>query len=167
MGAALQGDFTMATATFAAGCFWSVEAAFRLIPGVIATEVGYSGGHVRHVTSSDVRRGDTGHAEAVRIEYDPSRVTYDELLGAFWALHDPTQKNGEGPNIGPQYRSAIFVHDSRQERTAFQSRERREQSGRHDDPVVTEILPAGDFWPAEEWQQQYFEKRGFAPACEA
>lgn len=157
----------MATATFAAGCFWSVEAAFRLIPGVTETEAGYSGGHVRNVTSAEVRRGDTGHAEAVRIEFDPSRVTYDELLGAFWALHDPTQTDGEGPNFGPQYRSIIFAHDSGQATAAHRSRIRREKSGRHDDPVVTEIVPAGDFWPAEEWHQQYFEKRGFALACEA
>ncbi len=157
----------MATATFAAGCFRSVEAAFRLIPGVIGTDVGYTGGHISNVTSAQIRRGDTGHAESVRIRFDPARVTYEELLNAFWALHDPTQRDCQGPYNGPQYRSAIFVHDGAQERAAILSRVRLEQSGRHEDPVVTEILPAGDFWRAEEWQQQYFEKRGFAPACGA
>ncbi len=156
----------MATATFAAGCFRSVEAAFRLIPGVIATDVGYTGGHIPNVTSAQIRRGDTGHAESVRIRFDPARVTYEELLNAFWALHDPTQRDCQGPYNGPQYRSAIFVHDDAQERAAILSRVRLEQSGRHEDPVVTEILPAVEFWRAEEHHQQFFEKRGFAPACE-
>jgi len=155
----------MATATFAAGCFWSVEAAFRLIPGVIATDVGYTGGQVPNVTSEQIRRGDTGHMEAVRIWFDPARVTYNELLNAFWALHDPTQRDSPGPDIGPQYRAAIFVHDDEQERAAILSRVRLEQSGRHESPVATEILPAGIFWRAEERHQQYFEKRGFALAC--
>ena len=157
----------MATATFAAGCFRSVEGAFRLIPGVVATDVGYMGGRIPNVTSEQVRRGDTGHAESVRIQFDPARVTYEELLNAFWALHDPTQQGRQGPYTGPQYRSAIFVHDGEQERTAILSRVRLEQSGRHDDPVVTEILPAGEFWRAEEWQQHFFEKHGFAPASGA
>jgi peptide-methionine (S)-S-oxide reductase len=157
----------MATATFAAGCFLSVEAAFRLIPGVVGTEVGYTGGHVCNVTSADVHRGDTGHVESVRIEFDPARLTYEELLDAFWALHDPTEKDGLGPESSSRYRSAIFVHDRVQENKARLSRVLRERSGRHEEPLVTEILPAGDFWRAEEWRQQYFEKRGFAPACEA
>lgn len=157
----------MATATFAAGCFRSVEAAFRLIPGVVATDVGYTGGQIPNVTSEQVRCGDTGHAESVRIRFDPARVTYGELLAAFWALHDPTRQGRKGPFAGPQYRSAIFVHDGEQERAAILSRVRVEQSGRHDDPVDTEILPAGEFWRAEEWQQQFFEKRGFALACGA
>jgi len=157
----------MATATFAAGCFWSVEAAFRLIPGVLSTEVGYAGGHLRHATADEVRGGDTGHAESVRIRYDPVLVSYCELLDAFWALHDPTQRDGQGPFTGPQYRSVIFVHGPEQERAAVISRVRREQSGRHEEPVATEILPAGDFWRAEEWQQQYFEKYVLTPACRA
>lgn len=157
----------MATATFAAGCFMSVEAAFRLIPGVVGTEVGYTGGHVRNVTSDDVHRGDTGHVESVRVEFDPARLTYEELLDAFWALHDPTEKDDLGPASSSRYRSAIFVHDREQENKARLSRVLRERSGRHDEPLVTEILPAGDFWRAEEWRQQFFEKRGFAPVCEA
>lgn len=156
----------MATATFAAGCFLSVEAAFRLIPGVLGTEVGYSGGHARNVTSEDVRRGGTGHVESVRIIFDPSRVTYEELLSAFWALHDPTGTEALGPDSAARYRSVIFVHDDEQARMALLSRVLRERSGRHRDPLATEILPAGDFWRAEEWRQQYFEKRGFAPARE-
>lgn len=157
----------MAIATFAAGCFKSVEAAFRLIPGVIDTEVGYTGGHVRGVTQEQFSLGDTGHMESVRINFDPAQVTYEELLNAFWALHDPTQSDPHGPYSGPQYRAAIFVHDEEQERAAILSRIRREQSGRYDSPLVTEILPAGEFWRAEEWQQQYFEKRGFALVCRA
>ena len=157
----------MATATFAAGCFKSVEAAFRLIPGVTDAEVGYTGGHVRDVTREQLRGGDTGHVESVRIQFDPAQVTYEELLNAFWALHDPTQLDRRAPYTGPQYRAAIFVHDEEQERAAILSRIRLEQSGRHDNPVVTEILPAGDFWRAEEWQQQYFEKRGFSLVCRA
>ena len=113
----------MATATFAAGCFWSVEAAFRLIPGVLATDAGYTGGHIANVTSEQIRGGDTGHAESVRIRFDPARVTYDELLNAFWALHDPTQQDHPGPDVGPQYRSAIFVHDGAQERASLESRD--------------------------------------------
>lgn len=157
----------MATATFAAGCFWSVEAAFRLIPGVLSTEVGYAGGHLRNATSEQVRGGRTGHSEAVRIRFDPALVTYTELLSAFWAMHDPTQTDGQGPYTGPQYRSVIFVHDAAQEREAIVSRIRREQSGRHDDPIATEIQPAGDFWRAEDWHQQYFEKFVLSPACRA
>lgn len=157
----------MATATFAAGCFKSVEAAFRLIPGVTDAEVGYAGGHVREVTREQFRGGDTGHVESVRIQFDPAQVTYDELLNAFWALHDPTQSDPHDPYSGPQYRAAIFVHDEEQERAAILSRIRLEQSGRYDCPVVTEILPGGDFWRAEESQQQYFEKRGFSLVCRA
>lgn len=157
----------MATATFAAGCFRSVEAAFRLIPGVLATDVGYTGGHVPNVTSEQIYRGDTGHVESVRIRFDPASVTYEELLNAFWALHDPTQQDRQGPYAGPQYRSVVFAHNVDQERAAILSRIRLEQSGRYDDPVVTEILPAGAFWRAEEHHQQFFEKRGFAPACNA
>lgn len=157
----------MATATFAAGCFWSVEAAFRLIPGVLSTEVGYAGGQTGNVTYEQVRNGRAGHAEAVRVRFDPALVTYSELLDSFWAMHDPTQEDGQGPFTGPQYRSVIFVHDAAQEQEAILSRIRREQSGRYEDPVTTEILPARDFWRAEEWQQQYLEKYIFSPTCRA
>lgn len=157
----------MTQATFAAGCFWSTEAAFRLIPGVRSTEVGYAGGHIRNVTAAQVQAGVTGHAETVRIHFDPAEVTYEELLDAFWALHDPTQSDGQGPFFGPQYRSLIFVHDEEQEQAAILSRTRLEQSRRHERPVVTRILPAGDFWRAEEWQQQYIERFVLSRACRA
>lgn len=154
----------MATATFAAGCFWGVEAAFRLIPGVISSEVGFMGGHVANPTSEQVRAGTTGHAEVVRIEYDPTDLTYAELLSSFWKLHDPTQRDRQGPDIGPAYRSVIFVHDDEQDCAARTSKRALEESDRHAAPIVTEILPAGEFWRAEERHQKFFEKRGFAPA---
>ncbi len=153
----------MATATFAAGRFWSVEAAFRLIPGVVSTEVGFMGGHVANPTSQQVGAGTTGHAEVVRIEYDPADLTYAELLSSFWKIHDPTQRDRQGPDVGSEYRSAIFVHDNEQDRAARRSKQALEQSGRHAGPIVTEILPAGEFWRAEERHQKFFEKRGLAP----
>ena len=152
----------MATATFAAGCFWGVEAAFREVKGVRATEVGYTGGTTENPSYEDVCTGATGHAEAVRVDYDPARVSYEELLAVFWAIHDPTQRDRQGPDVGTQYRSAIFVHDAAQEEAARASREALETSGRHARPVVTEIVPAGPFWRAEEYHQRYFEKRGRA-----
>lgn len=154
----------MATAVFAAGCFWGVEAAFRLIPGVIATEVGFMGGHVEQPTSEQVKEGDTGHAEVVRIAFNPEQVTYGELLGSFWKIHDPTQRDGQGPHIGPSYRSVIFVEGDEQEKIAIESRRRQEFMGRHRGPIVTEIAPAAAFWRAEERHQQYFEKQGVAGA---
>lgn len=154
----------MATATFAAGCFWGVEAAFRLIPGVVSTEVGFMGGHVANPTFQQVVTGTTGHAEVVRIEYDPADLTYAELLSSFWKIHDPTQRDRQGPDIGSEYRSVIFVHDEEQEGAARASKRALEESGRHRAPIVTEILPAAEFWRAEERHQQYFEKRGLALA---
>lgn len=155
----------MATATFGAGCFWSVEAAVRLIPGVTATEVGFMGGHVANPTFREVRARQTGHAEVVRVEYDPAVLTYAELLSAFWRFHDPTQRDRQGPDIGPAFRSVIFVHDELQAREAWISKQARERSGRHKAPIVTDILPAGEFWPAAEHHQRYLEKRGLAVAC--
>lgn len=155
----------MATAVFGAGCFWGVEAAFRLIPGVVATEVGFMGGHLPNPTSQQVGRGNTGHAEVVRVEFDPERVTYEELLNSFWKIHDPTQRDGQGPHIGPSYRSVIFVNGDEQKQTAAESRMAQDRSGRHHAPIATEILPIGEFWRAEERHQQYFEKRGLALAC--
>lgn len=152
----------MATATFAAGCFWGVEATFRQVPGVTATQVGYTGGTVSNPTYEDVCSGRTGHAEAVKVDYDPGQVTYAQLLEVFWKAHDPTQKNRQGPDIGTQYRSAIFVHDDEQRRLAEESKARLEGSGIHGRPIVTEIVAAGDFWPAEDYHQQYLEKRGLA-----
>lgn len=155
----------MATATFAAGCFWCVEAAVRLIPGVTATEVGFMGGHVANPTFREVGSGGTGHVEVVRVEYDPANLTYAELLGSFWKFHDPTQRDRQGPDIGSAYRSVIFVHDEAQDRAARKSKRALEESGRHRGPIATEIVPAGVFWPAEEHHQRYLEKRGLALAC--
>ena len=150
------------TATFAAGCFWGVEAAFRLVEGVTDTSVGYVGGRTEQPTYQDVCSGRTGHAEAVQVRFDPDRVSYDDLLRVFWDNHDPTTLNRQGPDVGPQYRSAVFFHDEAQEKAALASKDELERSGRVRRPVVTEITPAGRFWPAEEYHQRYLEKRGLA-----
>ena len=150
------------TATFAAGCFWGVEEAFRKIPGVMATEVGYAGGTTGNPCYEDVCTGRTGHAEAVRILYDPEAVTYRRLLDTFWSIHDPTQKDRQGSDIGTNYRSVIFYHDREQKEAALRSREELERSGRFRRPVVTEVVPAMVFWRAEEYHQQYHEKQGGA-----
>ncbi len=151
-----------AVATFAAGCFWGVEAAFARLDGVIATRVGYTGGHTPAPTYEQVCTGTTGHAEAVEVIFDPDRISYEDLLDIFWRLHDPTQLNAQGPDIGTQYRSEIFVHSEAQRRAAQHARERENASGRHARPIVTKISPAGDFFPAEDYHQRYFEKRGLA-----
>lgn len=148
--------------TFGAGCFWGVEAAFRKIKGVVSTAVGYSGGRLKNPTYDDVCTDQTGHAEVVQVEYDPLRVTYDQLLDLFWQLHDPTTPNRQGPDIGTQYRSAIFYHTPEQKSAAEASKERLRKSGRHQRPIVTEITPAAEFYRAEEYHQQYFDKRGIA-----
>lgn len=153
---------TAETATFAAGCFWGVEAMFRRIEGVLATEVGYTGGHTENPSYKDVCAGDTGHAEAVKVSYDPSKVTYEQLLDAFWNGHNPTTLNRQGPDVGSQYRSAVFFHSPDQEALARASKERLDASGKHPRPIVTEIAPAGTFYRAEEYHQQYLEKRGLA-----
>jgi peptide-methionine (S)-S-oxide reductase len=150
----------MAQATFAAGCFWGVEEAFRTLPGVQKTTVGYTGGRVESPTYEDVCSGRTGHAESLLVEYDPARVTYEQLLDAFWNEHDPTTLNRQGPDVGTQYRSAIFFHDAEQQAAALASKERLERSGRVRRPIVTAIVPASTFYPAEEYHQQYFAKRG-------
>jgi peptide-methionine (S)-S-oxide reductase len=149
-------------ATFAAGCFWGVEAAFRQVPGVLDAAVGYSGGGFPNPTYEDVCTGRTGHAESVQVEFDPARVSYDRLLDVFWENHDPTTKNRQGPDVGTQYRSAIFFHSPEQEKAASDSKNRLEASGRYRRPVVTEIAPAGEFWRAEDYHQRYLEKRGLA-----
>ncbi len=148
------------TATFAAGCFWGVEARFRALDGVIDTEVGYTGGHVPEPGYRDVCSGTTGHAEAVRVRFDADRIGYEQLLEAFWAMHDPTQVDRQGPDVGTQYRSAIFVHDERQRLAAEASKRALSASGRLDRPVATRIEPAGPFWRAEEYHQRYLEKHG-------
>jgi peptide-methionine (S)-S-oxide reductase len=148
------------TAVFGAGCFWGVEEAFRCLPGVLGTEVGYSGGHTTNPTYRDVCSHATGHAEVVRVRFDPSVVTYDQLLGVFWEEHDPTQLNRQGPDVGDQYRSVIFFQSPDQERIAQASLERQKAS--HSRPIVTQIAPAASFYPAEEYHQQYLAKRGQA-----
>jgi peptide-methionine (S)-S-oxide reductase len=153
---------TFHMATFAAGCFWGVEAEFRQVDGVTATRVGYIGGTLENPTYRDVCSDRTGHAEAVEVSYDPDRVSYDELLDVFWQNHDPTQLNRQGPDYGTQYRSAIFYHDAQQEAAARASKERLERTGRFRRPIVTEIVPAATFYQAEDYHQQYLEKRGLA-----
>ncbi len=149
----------MEKATFGAGCFWGVEAAFRRVNGVHSTAVGYSGGYMEHPTYEDVCTDQTGHAEVVQVEFDPAEVSYEDLLEVFWKVHDPTQLNRQGPDFGTQYRSAIFYHTTGQEEAAKASKERLQQSGRFHRDVVTEISPAGEFYRAEEYHQQYLEKQ--------
>lgn len=156
----------MEKATFAAGCFWGVEAEFRRIKGVRSTEVGYTGGHTENPTYKDVCSHTTRHAEAVQVDYDPSQVSYEQLLDVFWSIHDPTTPNRQGPDIGSQYRSAIFFHTPEQEKAAVESKQRLEESGNYTRPIVTEITPASTFWRAEEYHQQYLEKHGLA-SCDA
>lgn len=151
-------------ATFAAGCFWGVEHTFRQIDGVIETSVGYTGGRVENPTYKQVCTDKTGHAEAVQVIFNPSKVGYEDLLALFWECHDPTQVNRQGPDYGTQYRSAIFFHDEQQKKAAVLSRHRLEESGRYNRPIATQIVPAQAYYPAEEYHQQYLEKRG-APSC--
>ena len=150
----------MAKATFAAGCFWGIEEAFRAITGVSATAVGYTGGKIANPTYEQVCSDTTGHAEAVEVEFDPAIVSYEQLLEAFWDSHDPTQLNRQGPDVGSQYRSAIYTYDEAQAQAARASKAGLEKSGKHRRPIVTEITPATTFWRAEEYHQQYFEKQG-------
>jgi len=145
-------------ATFAAGCFWGVEHLLKQIKGVVSTTVGYTGGHVKSPTYAQVCSGTTGHAEAVRVEFDPSIITYRELLGYFWRLHDPTQLNRQGPDIGEQYRSAIFYHTDEQRETAEKSKAEFDASGVFGTRAVTEITPLSEFYEAEEYHQDYFDR---------
>lgn len=155
----------METAIFAAGCFWGAEHAFRRVKGVADTAVGYTGGRVENPTYEDVCTGGTGHAEAVKVTFDPDQVSYDELLDVFWALHDPTQVDRQGPDIGTQYRSAIFTLDDAQAARASASREALAEGNRTGRPIATRIEPAGSFYDAEDYHQRYFEKRGRAAGC--
>jgi peptide-methionine (S)-S-oxide reductase len=154
----------MEKATFGAGCFWGIEAAFRTVDGVTATAVGYSGGALDNPTYREVCSGRTGHAEVVQVTFDPERVSYEELLEVFWGAHDPTTLNRQGPDIGTQYRSAIFTHGPEQEAAARASKARQEAAGRFRRDIVTEIAPAREFYMAEDYHQQYLEKRGVV-AC--
>ncbi|MFX1569246.1 MAG: peptide-methionine (S)-S-oxide reductase MsrA [Promethearchaeota archaeon] len=146
-------------AIFAAGCFWGVEANFRKLDGIISTRVGYIGGSFSNPTYKEVCSHKTGHAEAVEVTYDPSKISYDVLLDVFWSIHDPTTLNRQGPDLGSQYRSAIFYVDLEQKQKAEMSKAKIEASKRFKRPIVTQIVPASDFWEAEEYHQQYVEKR--------
>jgi peptide-methionine (S)-S-oxide reductase len=148
-------------ATFAAGCFWGIEKAFRQVKGVVATAVGYSGGQFERPTYEQVCTLNTGHAEAIRVIFDPKVVSYETLLNVFWKIHDPTTKDRQGPDVGKQYRSVIFYHDDEQKAAAIASREKLEKSGAFKNPIVTEIVPVSAFYMAEDYHQQYFEKKGF------
>jgi len=152
----------MEKATFAAGCFWGVEAAFRAVPGVVGTTVGYSGGTFPNPTYHDVCTGRTGHAEVVEVEFDPARVSYQDLLRVFWENHDPTTLNRQGPDVGTQYRSAIFFHTPEQQAAALAAKQELERTAAYKRPIVTAITPAGPFYRAEDYHQQYLEKRGQA-----
>ena len=152
----------MEEATFGAGCFWGVEAAFRQLDGVLTTSVGYLGGDFENPTYQHVCSGQTGHAEVVRIEYDSDRVSYHDLLDLFWKVHDPTTLNRQGPDIGNQYRSAIFFHTPKQQVAAEASKAQLEASNQYPNSVVTEIIPVSEFYMAEDYHQQFFEKQGIA-----
>jgi peptide-methionine (S)-S-oxide reductase len=155
---------TMAKATFGAGCFWGVESAFRELKGVTDAAVGYMGGTLANPTYQDVCTDRTGHAEVVQLDYDPQQISYEQLLRAFFDLHDPTTPNRQGPDYGKQYRSVIFFYDAEQERAAQKIKDELDRAGRFPRKIVTQIVPAIDFWRAEEYHQRYFEKHGIA-AC--
>jgi peptide-methionine (S)-S-oxide reductase len=162
-GAAASGaerELNMQTATFGAGCFWGVAAEFRQLKGVKSTAVGYMGGTLDNPTYKDVCSDTTGHAEVVEVTYDPAEISYEKLLEVFWGNHDPTTRYRQGPDIGSQYRSVIFFHSPEQEAAARKSKAEMDASGRFGRPIVTEIVPAATFWRAEEYHQQYLEKRG-------
>ena len=154
-------------ATFGAGCFWGVEAAFRQLEGVTATAVGYEGGHLDNPTYEEVCRKGAGHAEAVEVTYDPDRISYDDLLDVFWHKHDPTQLNRQGWDVGDQYRSVVFAHDEEQRVAAERSKAAQDASGRHRGPIVTAIEPAQTFYRAEDYHQRYLEKQGRASCTPA
>ena len=149
-------------ATFGAGCFWGVEAAFRQVPGIAETAVGYEGGELENPTYKDVCTDQTGHAEVVEVTFDPSKVSFKTLLNVFWENHNPTTLNSQGPDFGSQYRSAIFFHSPEQQATAETSKAVQDKSGHFKRPIVTEIVPAQTFYRAEEYHQQYLEKRGLS-----
>jgi peptide-methionine (S)-S-oxide reductase len=152
-------------AIFGAGCFWGVESAFRALDGVVDVTVGYAGGTVDQPTYRMVCSGKSGHAEVVQVEYDPARVSFEKLLELFWQIHDPTTLNRQGPDIGTQYRSVIFYSDERERAAAEESKRRLDESGKFRRPIVTQIVPAAEFYPAEDYHQRYYEKMGIAPSC--
>ncbi len=150
----------MELATFGAGCFWGIEENFRRLPGVTETAVGYLGGTLDNPTYKQVCTDTTGHAEVVQVTFDPEKITFDKLLDAFWAMHDPTQVNRQGPDFGTQYRTGIFYHTPEQQKQAAASKERMQDSSKFRKPIATEITPASTFWKAEDYHQQYLAKRG-------
>lgn len=152
-------------ATFAAGCFWTPEEIFRTTLGVIDTDVGFMGGNYANPSYEKVCTGITGHAEVTQVTYDPQKISYEELLKIFWDMHDPTQVNRQGPDHGAQYRSAIFYHTDAQKKDAEASKAERTASGTYDKPIATEIVPAGPFYKAEEYHQEYVRKHGGNAAC--
>jgi peptide-methionine (S)-S-oxide reductase len=153
---------TAGVATFAAGCFWGIEAAFRQLPGVLDATVGYEGGHTENPSYRDVCTDRTGHAEVVQVTFDPARISYDRLLDEFWNMHDPTTPNRQGPDVGSQYRSTVFYHTEEQRALAEASKAREEATGKHRRPIVTQVVPAQRFYRAEDYHQRYFEKNGIA-----
>src|SRR5580765_3876627 len=154
---------TTQTVTFGAGCFWGVEYVFRRVPGVTGVEVGYAGGITPNPTYQEVCSHTTGHAEVLRVMFDDEQVSFDQLLEVFWAMHDPTQVNRQGPDVGDQYRSGIYTHSPEQQAAALPSRDRAQ--ARFDRPIATEILPATTFYPAEAYHQRYYETTGHQPYC--
>lgn len=153
----------MEKATFAAGCFWHVEQAFSEVEGVVSTKAGYTGGEFKNPSYDDVCTGKTGHAESVEVEFDPLKISYEKLLNLFWEIHDPTQLNRQGPDFGSQYRSVVFYHDAEQKAAAIESRDALQKTGPYArKKIVTEVVPAKEFWPAEEYHQKYLLKHGRA-----
>lgn len=152
-------------AVFGAGCFWGVESSFRAVEGVVDVAVGYAGGNVAKPSYRQVCTGKTGHAEVVQVEYDPTRVTFAQLVEVFWQIHDPTTLNRQGPDFGTQYRSVIFYSDEDERTAAEESKRRLDESGQLGRPVVTQIVPAAEFYRAEEYHQRYYERMGIAPTC--
>ena len=152
-------------AVFGAGCFWGVESSFRAVEGVVDVAVGYAGGNVAKPSYRQVCTGKTGHAEVVQVEYDPARVTFAQLVEVFWQIHDPTTLNRQGPDFGTQYRSVIFYSDEDERKAAEESKRRLDESGQLGRPVVTQIVPAAEFYRAEEYHQRYYERMGIAPTC--
>ena len=150
----------MEKATFGAGCFWGVESAFINIKGIKSTTVGYMVGNLKNPTYGDVCTDKTGHAEVVQILYDPTKISYDQLLNIFWSIHDPTQLNRQGADIGTQYRSVIFYHNENQKQIAKKSKNKQQKTGKYKKPITSEITPAKEFYPAEEYHQKYLEKNG-------
>lgn len=152
-------------AVFGAGCFWGVESSFRAVEGVVDVAVGYAGGNVAKPSYRQVCTGKTGHAEVVQVEYDPAQVTFAQLVEVFWQIHDPTTLNRQGPDFGTQYRSVIFYSDEDEREAAEESKRRLDESGQLGRPVVTQIVPAAEFYRAEEYHQRYYERMGIAPTC--